>query len=183
MVLDTTCENGNTTLQTASNLTEDFENLNLTDCEGGLYNEVTIDISCSCWFLWLCLGCGADWGHSGETPQTQNYEYKRCIDIREIHDERDGDKHENLPSTSDEVLCSMAGSVDKVCMMLQTFMREQHLKDELWRHKAEKQEQRWRSMQRQFNLLQEQVRGTQHQDRPTRGMEDEFSKEETERLC
>ncbi|KAL6456495.1 hypothetical protein MHYP_G00350390 [Metynnis hypsauchen] len=119
---------------------------------------------------------------SGKVLQRLRTAPKRQVPAQELHDERDCDKHENLPSTSDEAVCSTAGSVDKVCAMLQTFMREQHLKNELWRHEVEKQEQRWRSIQHQFNLLQEQVHGTQREDRPTRGTEDEYSEEETQRL-
>ncbi|KAI4901393.1 hypothetical protein NFI96_008728 [Prochilodus magdalenae] len=107
---------------------------------------------------------------------------KRQVPTQEPHDGRDSDKQENLPSTSDEAACSTAGSVDKVCEMLRTFICEQRSKDELWRREAEKQEQRWRSMQHQFSLLQEQVRGTRREGRPTRGTEDDYSEGETERL-
>ncbi|XP_049334950.1 uncharacterized protein LOC125801744 [Astyanax mexicanus] len=46
--------------------------------------------------------------------------------------------------------------------MFQVFMLQQQERDELWRKEAGKQEQRWRSLQHQFTLLQQMTRAESH---------------------
>ncbi|KAL6455472.1 hypothetical protein MHYP_G00004960 [Metynnis hypsauchen] len=50
-----------------------------------------------------------------------------------------------------------ATDIERVCELLQTFMSEQRSKDESIQREMARQEQRWRSLQHQFGLLQREV--------------------------
>ncbi|KAL6483833.1 hypothetical protein MHYP_G00087050 [Metynnis hypsauchen] len=52
---------------------------------------------------------------------------------------------------------STATDIERVCELLQTFMSEQRSKDESIQREMTRQEQRWRSLQHQFGLLQREV--------------------------
>ncbi|KAL7841522.1 hypothetical protein SRHO_G00252130 [Serrasalmus rhombeus] len=87
------------------------------------------------------------------------------------------EQQSDLPSTSDGTSGPRSASVEELCKMLSGFMQEQRQKDELQRKEAERQEQRWRAMQHQFGLLQQQVSTTRWQERSERGAEGEVAGE------
>ncbi|KAL7883860.1 hypothetical protein SRHO_G00015180 [Serrasalmus rhombeus] len=87
------------------------------------------------------------------------------------------EQQSDLPSTSDGTSGPRTASVEELCKMLSGFMQEQRQKDELQRKEAERQEQRWRAMQHQFGLLQQQVSTTRWQERSERGAEGEVAGE------
>ncbi|KAL7841317.1 hypothetical protein SRHO_G00250080 [Serrasalmus rhombeus] len=70
-------------------------------------------------------------------------------------EQRAEDESSNQPiePTSSSSVCSL----EQVCGMLQDFMKEQRGKEDLMRKEAAKNEQRWRTMQHQFSLLQGEV--------------------------
>ncbi|KAL7870568.1 hypothetical protein SRHO_G00080650 [Serrasalmus rhombeus] len=62
-----------------------------------------------------------------------------------------------LPSSTEVASGDPPANVEQLCAMLQSFMTEQKGRDDYLQKEAAKQELRWRSMQHQFSLLQEEV--------------------------
>ncbi|KAL7870301.1 hypothetical protein SRHO_G00077980 [Serrasalmus rhombeus] len=67
-----------------------------------------------------------------------------------------GAEEEEEPSSA-QGLDRSAGEIANLQRMLQHFMDIQQRKDDEWRREASRQDQRWRSLQHQFGLLQEEV--------------------------
>ncbi|XP_076844741.1 uncharacterized protein LOC143489530 [Brachyhypopomus gauderio] len=67
-------------------------------------------------------------------------------------------EEDDMSSRQVEITPSDSGKdIEHVCSMLQSFITEQRAKDEHMRSETAKNEQRWRTMQHQFNLIQEEV--------------------------
>ncbi|KAL6490150.1 hypothetical protein MHYP_G00004950 [Metynnis hypsauchen] len=73
------------------------------------------------------------------------------------HDEQPVEVEEATNRLAEATQSSSASDMEHVCSILQSFIREQRAKDEYLRKEAAKNEQRWRTMQHQFGLLQAEV--------------------------
>ncbi|KAL7872222.1 hypothetical protein SRHO_G00072050 [Serrasalmus rhombeus] len=81
-----------------------------------------------------------------------------------------------LPSSTEVASGDPSANVEQLCAMLQSFMTEQKGRDDYLQKEAAKQELRWRSMQHQFGLLQEEV----HKGRAEGRREQDQSEETTD---